>query len=123
MRQRTIPVYDFEIPFAQVLGIRHETLRRHIELGFITPDAKITNGRPLFLAEAASVERHRESILAYRSRTVLARENMKATAIRATKPFPLAARFSKRSRPAIRPWDRNVPNISGLPVKLKQARF
>jgi len=81
MRQRTIPVYDFEIPFAQILGIRHETLRRYIELGVITPDAQTTSGRPLFLVDTASPERHRELILAYRSRIALSRENMKPTAI------------------------------------------
>ena len=47
---RPIPVYDFEISFAEVLGIRYETLRRYVELGVFRPDAQTTSGRGLFLA-------------------------------------------------------------------------
>ena len=71
------PVYDSEIPFAAVLGIRHETLKRYIELGVIAPDAETTSGRALFLADSASLERHRDSILAYRRRVTQSRHNLK----------------------------------------------
>jgi predicted site-specific integrase-resolvase len=70
------PIFDFKVPFAAVLGIRHETLRRYIKLGVIAPDAQTTSGRALFLADAASLERHKESIMTYKRRIAQSRHNV-----------------------------------------------
>ena len=76
------PTYDFEIPFAGILGIRHETLRRYLDLGIISPDALTTSGRALFLADSESLERHKESIMTYKRRITLSRHNVKKELIR-----------------------------------------
>jgi hypothetical protein len=71
------PVYDFEVPFAAVLGLRPETLRRYIRLRVVVPDAETTSGRSLFLADAASIERHRGSMRSYKTQTARAVRNVK----------------------------------------------
>jgi hypothetical protein len=75
--RRSRPIYDLEVPFAAVLGLRPETLRLYIQFGVVTPDAETTSGRSLFLADAVSIERHRASIRAYRVRTKNAVHNVK----------------------------------------------
>ena len=51
------PVYDFELSFYQALGIRWETGRRYRKLGVLKADAKTSSGRPLFLANAQTIEK------------------------------------------------------------------
>jgi hypothetical protein len=43
----------------------------------VTADAETTSGRSLFLADAASLERHRSSIRAYKTRAAHAVRNVK----------------------------------------------
>jgi hypothetical protein len=70
-------IYDFEISFAAVLGLRPKILRRYIRLGIVLPDAETTSGRSLFLADLASIERHRSSIRHYRFRMAAVVDNVK----------------------------------------------
>jgi hypothetical protein len=66
--RRSHPIYYFEVPFAAVLGLRPETLRRYIRLDVVIPDAETTSGRSLFLTDAMSIEGHRASVRSYKTR-------------------------------------------------------
>jgi hypothetical protein len=46
---RSVPVYDFEISFAEVLGIRHETLRR-----YVGRNVPLLPGRSLLCSQAVA---------------------------------------------------------------------
>ena len=56
MSRSAPPVYDFELSFYQVLGIRWETGRRYRKLGVLKADAKTSSGRSLFLANAQTID-------------------------------------------------------------------
>jgi hypothetical protein len=68
--------YVFEIPLCRILNIRPETARRYRALKVLVPDAQTPDGRPLYLSDPASVERHREAIRQYRTRVSGARRNI-----------------------------------------------
>jgi hypothetical protein len=74
-----LPHYEFPIPFYTIfLGLRHETGRKYFALGVLIPDAVIgQKKRPLFKVDAASIERHKGAIEAYKYRRMRARQNLK----------------------------------------------
>jgi hypothetical protein len=71
-----VPVYSFEIRFCETLDIRPETGRRYRNLGILVPDAWV-DGRPLYLSDPVSTEKHRQSLARYRARIARAANNVK----------------------------------------------
>ena len=57
-----LPVYEFEIAFYRLLGIRHETRQAYRRLGFLRADAETSTRRPLFKIDPESIARHRAAI-------------------------------------------------------------
>ena len=76
MRPSASPVYDFELSFYQALGIRWETGRRYRKLGVLKADAKTSSGRPLFLANAQTIEKAKAAIATHRANQTRARVSL-----------------------------------------------
>jgi len=76
MSRSAPPVYDFELSFYQALGIRWETGRRYRKLGVLKADAKTSSGRPLFLANAQTIEKAKAAIATHRANQTRARVNL-----------------------------------------------
>jgi hypothetical protein len=70
------PVYNFEVPLCRSLKIRPETGRRYRGLKVLVADAQTIDGRPLYLADAVNLERHKEAIRRHRARIARARNNL-----------------------------------------------
>jgi hypothetical protein len=76
MSRTQAPVYDSELGFYRALGIRWETGRHFRKLGVLKPDAKTVSGRPLYLADLATLEKAKARIADYRARQNRARANL-----------------------------------------------
>jgi predicted site-specific integrase-resolvase len=76
MRRIAAPVYDSELGFYRAMGIRWETGRHYRRLGVLKPDAESVGGRPLFLADLATIEKAKAAIVAHRVSQSRARANL-----------------------------------------------
>ena len=74
-----VPQYVGETRFyRKYLGISYEFGSFLRKRGVLSIDAQMQDGRPLFLTDLESVERHKSAIRAYRARQGAAKHNVKA---------------------------------------------
>jgi hypothetical protein len=69
-------VYDSELEFYRALGLRWERGRHYRTLGVLNPDAQTVSGRPLFLADARTIEKAKTAVADYQAGQNRARVNL-----------------------------------------------
>ena len=73
----TPPIFAFEVKyFRDILRISYECGRRMRVRGILTPDAYMSDGRPLYLTDPESIRQAKERISTYRARVARTRHNL-----------------------------------------------